>query len=124
MAQSLEPVFADLRGRMVRASTGMDIALDQPGNLLLKAPWNKPGKKERAWFGAVYLKKSYVSVHLVPLYSFPSLHGTVPVELHRRMQGVSCFNFKTVEPDLFDALERLIGTCAAAYATQVAAKPH
>jgi hypothetical protein len=40
------------------------------------------------------------------------------------MQGKSCFNFKKPEPKLFDRLEQLIGTCAAAWAEPGAAKPH
>lgn len=122
--QSLEPVFAELRTRMVRAGNGMDIAQDEPGNMVLKARWNEPGKKEPAWFGAVQRKKTYVSVHLMPLYALPTLHELVPPELQRRMQGKSCFNFKTMEPDLFDALEQLMSACAAAYAEPLAARPH
>ena len=102
----------------------MKIAQDAPGSVVLKTPWNEPGKKEAAWFGAVQLKKNYVSVHLMPLYALPGLLEKVPTELKKRMQGKSCFNFKKVEPELIDALGRLAGECAAAYATEVSAKPH
>lgn len=124
MADDLEPVFDELRARMLRSSTGMDVAQDQPGNVVLKTPWIEPGKKEQAWFGAVQLKKNYVSLHLMPLYALPALRENVSLDLQKRMQGKSCFNFKKVEPELFDALERLTRECAAAYATQVAPKPH
>jgi hypothetical protein len=40
------------------------------------------------------------------------------------MQGKSCCNFKKVEPELFDALERLTAQCAAAYAMPIAPQPH
>lgn len=33
--------------------------------IVLKTPWIEPAKKERAWFGAVQLKKNYVSFHLI-----------------------------------------------------------
>jgi len=45
-------------------------------------------------------------------------------DLQKRMQGKSCFNFKKVELELFDALERLTAECATAYADPVDAKPH
>jgi hypothetical protein len=124
MANSLESVFIELRERMLRASTGMNLAEDEPGNVVLETPWNEPGKKDPAWFGAVQLKKNYVSWHLMPLYALPPLRDGVPPELEKRMQGKSCFNFKKVEPELFDTLERLTVECAAAYATPVRAEPH
>ena len=124
MANLLEPVFVELRERMLRASTGMNLAQDEPGNVILKTPWNEPGKKDPAWFGAVQLKKNYVSWHLMPLYALPSLRKNVPPDLERRMQGKSCFNFNMVEPELFDTLERLTVECAAAYAKPVTAQPH
>lgn len=124
LAEPLGEVFADLRDRMLRASSGMDVSVDEPGNLILKASWIEPGKKERAWFGAVQLKKSYVSFHLMPLDALPALREQLSSDLHKRMQGKSCFNFTKIEPEVFDALERLTADCAAAYAAPVAAQPH
>jgi hypothetical protein len=124
MANALEPVFDALRERMLKSSSGMIVAQDEPGNVVFKADWAESGKKEPAWFGAVQLKKNYVSCHLVPLYTLPSLREQVPPELEKRMQGKSCFNFKKVEPQLFDALDVLTAKCASAYAEPVAAKPH
>jgi hypothetical protein len=109
---------------MLRSSGSMNVAQDEAGNVVLKTPWMEPGKKEPAWFGAVQLKKSYVSCHLMPLYASPSLREQVPPELQKRMQGKSCFNFKKVEPELFDALEQLTTECASAYAEPVVAEPH
>lgn len=124
MADGLEKVFIDLRERMLRSSTGMNVAQNGPGNVVLKAPWNELGKNDAAWFGALQLKKNYVSLHLMPLYALPRLREKVSPDLQKRMQGKSCFNFKKVEPDLFDAIERLISQCAAAYSTAVSVEPH
>lgn len=124
MADMLEPVFADLRERMLRAGAAMTATKDTPGDLVLKTPWDEPGKAEPAWFGAVTRKKNYVSVHLMPLYCLPALMNAVPADLRKRMQGKSCFNFKAVEPDRFEALERLIARCAEAYAEPTGGKPH
>jgi hypothetical protein len=59
-------------------------------------------------FGSVRLGKAYVSFHLMPLYMNESLSGTISPALRKRMQGKTCFNFKTV-PDaaLLAELERL-----------------
>lgn len=124
MAESLEVVFSELRNRMMRASKGMNVVQDEPGNVVMKTSWNEPGKKEPAWFGAVQLKKNYVSCHLMPLYSLPPLRERLSPDLQKRLQGKSCFNFKKVEPELFDALEQLTAECAAAYAEPVTANPH
>ncbi len=48
-------------------------------------------------FGAVQVKKNYTSFHLFPVYTSPSLLDDVSHELRKRMQGKSCFNFKTIE---------------------------
>ncbi len=50
------------------------------------------------------IKKSYVAFHLMPLYVQPDLAIDISPELTRRRQGKTCFNFKKVEPDLFDQL--------------------
>jgi hypothetical protein len=59
-------------------------------------------------FATVRLGKAYVSFHLMPLYMNPLLSGTISPALKKRMQGKTCFNFKTV-PDaaLLAELERL-----------------
>ena len=124
MADNLQTVFDALRERMLRARGTMNISKDETGNLVVKTPWNEPGKKEPAWFGAVQLKKNYVSCHLMPLYTLPLVRVQVPPDLEKRMQGKSCFNFKKIEPELFDALERLTAECATAYAEPIVAEPH
>ena len=59
-------------------------------------------------FGSVRLGKAYVSFHLMPLYMNEALSGTISPALKKRMQGKTCFNFKTA-PDaaLLAELERL-----------------
>ena len=48
MADDLLSVFDELRERMLRSSTGMDVAQNQPGKVVLKTPWIERGKKEHA----------------------------------------------------------------------------
>lgn len=59
------------------------------------------------WFAGVRLGKRYVSYYLMPVYVEPSLLDGISPELRRRMQGKSCFNFTTVDEELFRELEML-----------------
>jgi len=43
----------------------------------------------------------------MPVYTFPELLKDISPELKRHMQGKSCFNFKSVEPELFKELAAL-----------------
>ena len=59
-------------------------------------------------FGSVVVGKAYVSFHLMPIYMSEPLQKSIPAELKKRMQGKSCFNFKSVpEPELVAELGRL-----------------
>lgn len=105
-------VFSDLRAMMLDAAPGCTVAKDAPGDLVLHTTrLDKNGKPE--WFGAVAIKKSYVSYHLFPLYTDPSIGAGMSDALAKRQQGKSCFNFKGVEPELFAELAALTKTAAA-----------
>ena len=53
----------------------------------------------------------------VPVYGCPKLLDGVSAKLKARMQGKSCFNFKTADPALFAELERLSEAGIAAFRT-------
>jgi hypothetical protein len=60
------------------------------------------------YFGSVRLGKAYVSFHLMPLYMCPKLTPLISPALKKRMQGKTCFNFKTgPDPELLADLESL-----------------
>jgi hypothetical protein len=63
--------------------------------------------KHRLFFGAVRIGKAYVSFHLMPVYASSELHQTISPELKKRMQGKSCFNFRTPDQKLFQELAQL-----------------
>ena len=63
--------------------------------------------KHRLFFGAVKAGKAYVSFHLMPVYASPELQKSISPELKKRMQGKSCFNFKTPDEKLFKELGKL-----------------
>lgn len=124
MSDAFANVFSTLRVMMINQASGMTVTLDAPGHLVLKTPWNEPGKQEPAWFGMLQVKKGYVSCHLMPLYALPALLADASPALLKRKQGKSCFNFKKEEPHLFEELARLTQRCAEAYACATGAHPH
>jgi hypothetical protein len=63
--------------------------------------------KKPLFFGAVQVKKRYVSFHLMPVYVDPGLLAGISEGLRKRMQGKSCFNFTQSEPALFKELAML-----------------
>ncbi|MCO4098157.1 hypothetical protein [Gemmatimonas sp.] len=74
--------------------------------------------KSPLFFGAVQIKKAYVSYHLMPVYVTPELLDDISPALKACMQGKSCFNFKSVEPALFKELAKLTKAGYVSYKAQ------
>lgn len=70
------------------------------------------------FFAAAQIKKNYVSFYLMPIYVTPGLLKGVSSALRKRMQGKSCFNFKSVDSTLFVELEILIQAGFVSYQEQ------
>ena len=105
-------VFTALAGILRKHAKGLVAKVDTAEHLYLDVPASDP-KKKPEFFGAAQIKKSYVSYHLMPVYTDPTLLDGLSPELRARMQGKSCFNFKTVEPKLFKELDALTKACRA-----------
>jgi hypothetical protein len=117
MDNQLGQVAEALTALMIRAAPAMTVERGEGGGVRLLASWDNPRTPgQRMWFGGVRTMKAYVSYHLMPVYSHAALAATIPPALKRRMQGKSCFNFKVLDPALFDQLEALTRDAAAAYA--------
>lgn len=104
---AFEPVFKRLRGILEPYGEAMYVSANDESNFAVdQAP---PGeRKPSTWFGAVRKGKSYVSIYLMPVYADPSLMDDASPELRRRMQGKSCFNFKSIDENLFGELEEIL----------------
>ena len=72
-------------------------------------------KGKPLFFGAVIRGRAYVSFHLMPLYWEPSLAASISVELKKRMQGKSCFNFLAPDAALTRELSALTSRGFALY---------
>jgi hypothetical protein len=106
VASDFPAAFAALRAILHKHSSGMLVQTDTPTEFSLLSPAVGPNKK-LVWFGAVYLKKSAVTYHLMPLYFNPALGERIPDQLRARKQGKSCFNFARPDPAMFAQLDEL-----------------
>ena len=113
----LADVFFDLRRIMAPYAAKLDVKRDDDTELYVDTRHVQKDKKP-LFFGAVQVKKAYVSYHLMPLYVKPELLDSISPELKARMQGKSCFNFKAAEPKLFKELAALTKAAYASYREQ------
>lgn len=99
-------VFEQLKAIMKPYQEKLELKADGPSDYALLVQ-HKREDGYQGWFGAVQVKKNYVSYHLMPVYGHPELLEDISPELKKRMQGKSCFNFKTVDEKLFKELSKL-----------------
>ena len=102
----MKEVFDALKALIEPHTRLLDIKRDEPGSFYADT-FHVMKNKKPLFFGAVQAKKNYVSYHLMPVYVNPTLLDGVSQELKKRMQGKSCFNFKTVDEKLFKELGKL-----------------
>jgi hypothetical protein len=113
----LGPVFAELRKVMAPYAATLAVVRDEDHELYVDTRHIQKNKRP-LFFGAVQIKRSYVSFHLMPVYMKPDLLASVSEALKSRMQGKSCFNFSSVEPALFKELAALTKAGYASYKEQ------
>ncbi len=115
MASDFGPIFERLRA-LFKAHEGHCVLLaDEPGRYFLGTHEVRAKDGYRTAFGGVETKKNYVSAHVMPVYMHPELLDGVSAELRKRMQGKSCFNFKTLDEALIAELGALIDRGAARF---------
>jgi hypothetical protein len=115
MSPEFQSVFARLRDILKAHAGGLTVGRDTADHYSLEAPagpatlraWGGKVKSQTIPIAWVQVGKSYVSYHLMGIYGNPKLLDGYSKELKARMQGKSCFNFKTVDESLFEELERL-----------------
>jgi hypothetical protein len=113
----LSPVFAELRKLLKPYEANLHVVRDDDQELYLDTKHIQKNKKP-LFFGAIQIKKSFVSFHLMPVYAKPELLESISPNLRSRMQGKSCFNFKSVEPALLQELSALAKAGYASYKEQ------
>lgn len=111
MASDFTAVFAQLKPILAKHAKRLSVKADTPIEYTLVAKSPSPflqHKGQSLYFGSVRLGKAYVSFHLMPLYMCPTLTAGISPALKKRMQGKTCFNFKSdPEPQLIAELKQL-----------------
>jgi hypothetical protein len=104
---NFEPVFGALRLLLLPYADSLERKTDGPTELYLDTHHRMANGKP-LFFAALRIGKRYVSYHLMPVYVDPGLLDGLSAALRARMQGKSCFNFKTLpEPALLAELAAL-----------------
>jgi hypothetical protein len=105
------PAFSALRAILAERAAKLSVKTDSATEytLLTRSPSPFPQHKgQPMYFASVRLGKAYASFHLMPLYMCEPLTSKVSPALKKRMQGKTCFNFKTIpDKDLLTQLEEL-----------------
>jgi hypothetical protein len=96
----LKPVFDELRAILKPLSKGMVVVHDTDDHFHVDTTKPAPNGKPM-FFAATRVMSGKVSVYLMPVYTAPALLQGISPELKKRTQGMSCFNFKTVDKALF-----------------------
>ena len=111
MAANMKSAFDSLQHMLAECADQLAIKIDTPTEytLVTRSPSPFPQHKgQPMYFGSVRFGKAYVSYHLMPLYMCPKLTERISQPLKKRMQGKTCFNFKSApDPDLLLDLKRL-----------------
>lgn len=105
---TLEAVFEAYRGVFTPLAGRAVVVADTPTRYYLATHEVRARDGYRTGFGGVEIGRRYVSVHLMPVYVHPELLEDMTDDLRRRMQGKSCFNFRSVEPGLLAELDALV----------------
>ncbi len=101
-------VFARLKNVFAPFAPVLANKTDEPDNYVLISR-KLDDKNKEIYFGALQIKKNYVSFHFMPVYTNPELLAAISPALKKRMQGKSCFNFGKIEEELFAELAGLVG---------------
>jgi hypothetical protein len=118
-----KPVFTSLRAILRKHARTLAVSADTPHRYALEASvgpatisaWGGKQKKTMLLVAWVEIGKSYVSYHLMGLYTNAPLVAAMSSELRERMQGKTCFNFTTVDEPLFGELEKLTAASISAF---------
>lgn len=109
----LQSVFTQLSSILRPYAARLEIKTDSQTELYVDTRYIMKNRKP-LFFGAVQIKKNYVTFHLMPVYVQPDLLDSVSSDLKRRMKGKSCFHFTAIDTKLF---RELAGLAKAGYAS-------
>ena len=84
-------------------SEGLEIAIDEPGDLFVKTVKGRP-------FARVRIQKKHVGIYLLPMYYYPEV---LPHNLLKKKSGKGTLKFQHEGEDISTDLSSLIRNCLA-----------
>ena len=123
MSKDFDDLFARLRDILHKHSATLTVKEDSAscyslhgavGPAALKA-WGGKLKTRTMPVAWVQIGKAYASYHLMGICGSAKLMNSMSKELKARMQGKSCFNFKTADETLFEELDDLTARSIAGF---------
>jgi len=84
-------------------SKGLEIAIDEPGDLFVKTRKGRP-------FARVRIQKKHVGIYLLPMYYYPEV---LPQNLSKKKSGKGTLKFQHEDEDIGTDLSCLIENCLA-----------
>jgi hypothetical protein len=104
---SLSETFTTLREVLAAHSDDLVVTDDRPGDFRVASPTMRDRIGRPLSVAGVRTRKHYVSYFLMPVYAAPRLVQSLSPELKKRMHGLSCFNFTTIDSNQARELSRL-----------------
>jgi hypothetical protein len=123
MSRDFESIFNRLRAILQKHAGTWRVADDKADHYCLEGNVGPAtlrasgGKAKKPMIPVAWVKvgKAYVSFHLMGLYGNTKLCEGLSNELKARMQGKTCFNFKSSDDELFRELDQLTPRVLAAF---------
>ena len=115
--KNLDAVFHELKAILQPYAEQLDVKVNTDSELYIDTQYIQKNKNP-LFFGAVQIKKNYVSYYIMPVYVDPTLLDGISAKLKKRMQGKSCFNFSEIDRALFEELAQLTAAGFARYQEQ------
>ncbi len=113
-SKEFQTTFVRLKRILKKYEKDLTVQADTATNYYLDAGYSEKFKRI-IFFGAVTIKKNYVSFYIMPVYAFPDLIKGISPALKKRMQGKSCFNFTTIDDAMLAELAALTEKGVARY---------
>ncbi len=105
-----EAILARLREILAKRARTLVVTQDDAKGYVLYSKVNGPNGRPLMFAGSA-VRKGTINYYLFPVYMDPALLKGISPELKKRMQGKSCFNFKTLDAALMKELEALTDRC-------------
>lgn len=103
--------YEALKAVLVAHSKGLRVTKDGTMGYQLHTagPVARAGRKlPNIFFAWVREGKNDTALHFFPIYSHPQLFDDLPPKLRKKMTGKSCFQIKTADPELLEAIGAML----------------